>query len=345
MAGDDGAVGADQGISYKKGRIQRPKTGAAHNAAGGRAANIASGFQHKGLLSAKSAVHGRQARASANQRIRQTPGEASGLFNFNTHGEGTVQRNISTAGYSSAMKRGLEKSVGAGSTRALSGRLLGCTTATALSRVVPKTNIPVIDEYYRNFDTQGQIDQIKFITEFQRLREKIEKYWHVKQTPLQEREKVRPNFTPLLDSAVEAEQLVQLKTLNRLERYLTFMKSFYNTETSVRNIYQERANALEELTLVSRSFDQEQFEAKGIRLILSIRFLTVQLVHTIKKWKAMLQRATATFFIADATAGNGLGKVVYKDEQIEKKQLYSSLKPSSRLDSAVRRSAVAPRLR
>ena len=57
----------------------------------------------------------------------------------------------------------------------------------------------------------------------------------------------------------------------------------------------------------------------------------------------MLQRATATFFIADAQAGNGLGKVVYKNEQIEKKQLYSSLKPSSRLNSGVRRSTAAPK--
>ena len=69
------------------------------------------------------------------------------------------------------------------SSQALSGQLHGCTTATALSRVVPKTNIPVIDEYYKNYDTQGQIDQIKFATEFERLREKIHKYWHVKKTP------------------------------------------------------------------------------------------------------------------------------------------------------------------
>ena len=59
----------------------------------------------------------------------------------------------------------------------------------------------------------------------------------------------------------------------------------------------------------------------------------------------MLQRATATFFIADAKAGNRLGKVVYKDEQIEKKQLYSSLKPSSRLSSGLRQSAPTPKQR
>ena len=50
---------------------------------------------------------------------------------------------------------------------------------------------------------------------------------------------------------------MQVKTLNRLERYLTFMKAYYDTETSVRNIYQERMSAVEELTLVSRTFDPE----------------------------------------------------------------------------------------
>ena len=196
---DDGAPGTDQGIVYKKGKMQRPKTGAAPNAAGDRTGNIRAGYPHKGLLSAKSNPQGKQA------RMRQTVGGTSGLLNLNSHGEATIQRNLSAAGYSSAMNRRLEQSLGAGSTQALTGRLQGCTTATALSRVVPKTNIPVIDEYYRNFDTQGQIDQIKFTTEFQRLREKIEKYWHVKKTPQQECEKVRPRFDPLLNSAIEAE--------------------------------------------------------------------------------------------------------------------------------------------
>ena len=51
---DDGKQGGEQGIMYKKGKIQRPKTGAAYNTSGGRAANVRPGFQHKGLLSAKS---------------------------------------------------------------------------------------------------------------------------------------------------------------------------------------------------------------------------------------------------------------------------------------------------
>ena len=52
----------------------------------------------------------------------------------------------------------------------------------------------------------------------------------------------------------------------------------------------------------------------------------------------MLQRATATFFIGEAKTGNRLGKVVYKNERIEKTQLYRSLKPSSRLNSGLRQS-------
>ena len=135
--------------------------------------------------------------------------------------------------------------------------------------------------------------------------------------------------------------MLQIKTLNRLEKYLKLMQSYYDTETSIRNIYQERSGLIQDLIVVSRSYDQENFETKGIRLLLAIRVLTVKLTDTVKRWKSMLQRATATFDIEDAWQGNKIGMVMYKDERIEKRQLYSSLKPSSRLDQAKRRSAVS----
>ena len=71
--------------------------------------------------------------------------------------------------------------------------------------------------------------------------------------------------------------------------------------------------------MVSRSFDQECFESKGIRLILAIRVLTVKLTDTVKRWKSMLHRATATFTVDDAWQGNKIGMVIYKDERIEKR--------------------------
>ena len=76
-----------------------------------------------------------------------------------------------------------------------------------------------------------------------------------------------------------------------------------------------------------------------MRLILAIRVLTVKLTDTVKRWKSMLHRATATFTVDDAWQGNKIGMVIYKDERIEKRQLYSSLKPSSRLDQDLKRPA------
>lgn len=111
--------------------------------------------------------------------------------------------------------------------------------------------------------------------------------------------------------------MMQIKTLNRLEKYLKLMQSFYDTETSIRNIYQERSGLIQDLIVVSRSYDQENFETKGIRLLLAIRVLTVKLTDTVKRWKSMLQRATATFDIGDAWQGNKIGMVMYKDERIE----------------------------
>lgn len=64
-------------------------------------------------------------------------------------------------------------------------------SATALSQIPPKTNVRVLDEYYKSFNTQGQIDSIKFVTEFERLLDKVEKYWKLQETPIGERKKVR----------------------------------------------------------------------------------------------------------------------------------------------------------
>ena len=64
-------------------------------------------------------------------------------------------------------------------------------SATALSQIPPKTNVRVLDDYYKSFNTQGQIDSIKFVTEFERLLDKVEKYWKLQETPIGERKKVR----------------------------------------------------------------------------------------------------------------------------------------------------------
>ena len=42
-------------------------------------------------------------------------------------------------------------------------------SATALSQIPPKTNVQVFDNYYSNYNTQGQIGSIKFTAEFERL--------------------------------------------------------------------------------------------------------------------------------------------------------------------------------
>ena len=63
-------------------------------------------------------------------------------------------------------------------------------SATALSQIPPKTNVQVFDNYYSNYNTQGQIGSIKFTAEFERLQEKIDKFWKLKMTPKIEREKV-----------------------------------------------------------------------------------------------------------------------------------------------------------
>ena len=81
---------------------------------------------------------------------------------------------------------GGENQVGSGSSHRMN-----IMSATALSQIPPKTNVQVLDDYYSNYNTQGQIGSIKFTAEFERLSEKIEKFWKLKDTSKVEREKVR----------------------------------------------------------------------------------------------------------------------------------------------------------
>jgi len=64
-------------------------------------------------------------------------------------------------------------------------------SAVDLSQIPPKTNVQVLDDYYSQYNTMGQIGSIKFTAEFERLADKIEKFWKLKETPKSEMEKVR----------------------------------------------------------------------------------------------------------------------------------------------------------
>ena len=88
------------------------------------------------------------------------------------------------------------------------------------------------------------------------------------------------------------------------------MKTYYQTEDQVRNIYQERLDLKKQLIEVSNSYNQKMFEEKGVNLILSLRFLSVKLISAIKKWKDMLKRSMAAFTVGDALMGRHLGKVI-----------------------------------
>ena len=42
----------------------------------------------------------------------------------------------------------------------------------------PKTDIPAIDDYYANYDTQAHIDTYNTAVEYERARDGVFKFWH-----------------------------------------------------------------------------------------------------------------------------------------------------------------------
>ena len=104
--------------------------------------------------------------------------------------------------------------------------------ATAKSRVPPVTKIPLIDEYYANFDTQEQIEKIKYLNEFSRLQETIEKVWQLKGTPREEVEAVRAQLASLKGSHRDSQA-----TLLMISKYLSHVKTYYQREDLIANVY------------------------------------------------------------------------------------------------------------
>lgn len=51
----------------------------------------------------------------------------------------------------------------------------------------PRTQIPALDEYYRQYDTQDHIEKYNRAAEYERARDAVLKYWHQMNTPQSER--------------------------------------------------------------------------------------------------------------------------------------------------------------
>ena len=118
-------------------------------------------------------------------------------------------------------------------------QIMNLMSATALSQIPPRTNVQAIDDYYSNYNTQGQIGSIKFVAEFERLSDKIEKYWKLKLTAKIEREKVRSVLCQMKAQGEthDCSEDEQRNMLACMTEYLKMMKEYYQTEVKIRNIY------------------------------------------------------------------------------------------------------------
>lgn len=165
-------------------------------------------------------------------------------------------------------------------------------------KIMPSTNIPVIDEYYRNVDTGGLVDRIVFKSEFDRLRAKIETLWHTHRTPASETERVGQKLSRILSQNLESDKSSQAKGLFLMERYISHVRKYYESETWVTSLYEQRARLLQEFVLKTvNCVDITVFEFLAVRMALQVRLLGIKLVNAVKHWKSQLRRATATFYV------------------------------------------------
>ena len=103
----------------------------------------------------------------------------------------------------------------------------------------PKTNVLVVDNYFTEYDTLGQIGSIKFVSEFERLEEKIEKFWKLKGTGQKETENVKFKFGKMIQrgkahSCQDSERQAILTSINI---YMETIREYYDMETKIKNFF------------------------------------------------------------------------------------------------------------
>jgi hypothetical protein len=107
-------------------------------------------------------------------------------------------------------------------------------------RPPPRTDIPVIDQYYSQVDTVKEVGSIQFKSVYLRLLDKVERFWHAKSTGKAERQRIKSQLAgqlDYLDSQSEDTLIEQMHLLDQIEKYITIMKEFYEIERNVTSAY------------------------------------------------------------------------------------------------------------
>jgi hypothetical protein len=88
--------------------------------------------------------------------------------------------------------------------------------------------------------------------------------------------------------------------LDKIEKYISMMKSFYEVERSIINAVLQRQALHEELIKNSRSMELPAFQNFGTKIITRIRNQNVIIVQNIKKWRKFLQGDKAMFLLPNS---------------------------------------------
>lgn len=129
---------------------------------------------------------------------------------------------------------------GAGRITSKSSKLNVSASLSSHLQAPPKTQIPVIDEYYESQNALELVGAIKFTAEFERQKERIARFHALKGVCKEEQSRIGGQMEQLFAQGQLLEPNAQMAILKSLEDYMVMMKEYFSAEADIRFVFQER---------------------------------------------------------------------------------------------------------
>eukprot|EP00347_Sterkiella_histriomuscorum_P004798 403359057 len=185
--------------------------------------------------------------------------------NLNTTKQSIVHHPINNDFTNSFLSRNMSSLKSQNTKSSINDKVNSSQSKVRKSQKAIVTNINVVDEYYKNINNDEEIESIKFLNEFKRLFDTLEKLW-----------KTNPNLIP------QQEQDFVLFFLNQQLFQNQSQNSGLNSTSSEYIFTAERESAINRLKNMAQSNNLNEFcqKDRGPQMLVSIRDLSLKIIST-----------------------------------------------------------------
>ncbi|CDW85714.1 UNKNOWN [Stylonychia lemnae] len=183
----------------------------------------------------------------------------------------------------------------------------------SLSKKSETLKIEVIDTYYQSINNLDEVERIRFINDFTRLMNQIEKIFNTNERITLDEVKYVKGF---LKKEVYEQGNYSPYLLQKMNQYIQFLQRFTNTENKLRNLIDERESIIYKLGLLNTVSSIIEFEkSQGIQMIMQLRHYTMRIIKLFKMYLSYIKDSNCNIIRYRANVPCYLCKILQVDSK------------------------------